>query len=37
MVGSFICLTHIQFDIAYGVNVVSKFLKNPQQTHLKVF
>jgi hypothetical protein len=29
MVPSFIFLTHTEFDIAYAINVVSKFLKNP--------
>jgi hypothetical protein len=35
MVGSLGFLTHIRYDIVFVVSIVNRFLKNPQQTHLK--
>ncbi len=35
LVGSLIFLTHTQLDITYPVNVVSRFMNNLQEYHLK--
>lgn len=35
LVGKFIYLSHSRFDIAYAVEVVSLFMHNPKETHLR--
>jgi hypothetical protein len=35
MIGKLVFLTHTSYDIAYVVNLVSRYMTAPQEAHLK--